>query len=206
MIKIVWVNFPTSIFSFKLVSDFLPLIAMQPYLSTDYVQAFRKGESLGFEYFFNDLYKAVYFFAFSYVKDKPTAEDIVSISFIRLWNKRTIFENEAGIRGYLYKSVYNACIRHLQQKQNRGLHNISYANQIDTTQQSYIHTIIRAETINLLHKAISHLPAQCSIVFTKLYIEGKTVAETAQEMNIAISTVKNQKARGIKLLKPKLLP
>ena len=205
MTKIAWVNFPTSIFSFKLVSDFLPLIAMQPYLSTDYVQAFQKGESLGFEYFFNDLYKAVYFFAFSYVKDKPTAEDIVSISFIRLWNKRTIFENEAGIRGYLYKYVYNACIRHIQQKQSRSLHNNSYVNQMDTVQETYIDCIIRAETINLLHKAISHLPAQCRNVFTKLFIEGKSVAETAQEMNLTISTIKNQKARGIKLLKPKML-
>ena len=172
----------------------------------DHVQSFRKGENSGFEYFFKFLYKPVYFFALRYVSENVTAEDIVSTSFIQLWNKKNIFETEAGLRAYLYKSVYNACIRHLQQKQNRGLHNISYAKQIDTTQQSYMHAIIRAETINLLHKAISHLPAQCSIVFTKLYIEGKTVAETAQEMNIAISTVKNQKARGIKLLKPKLLP
>jgi RNA polymerase sigma-70 factor (ECF subfamily) len=179
---------------------------MRPYSNNYYVEAFRNGKSSGFEYFFNILYKPVYLFAFRYVRDIATAEDIVSTSFIQLWDKKNIFETEAGIRAYLYKSVYNACIRHLQQKQSRGLHNISYAKQIDTTQQSYMHDIIRAETINLLHKAISHLPAQCSIVFTKLYIEGKTVAETAQEMNIAISTVKNQKARGIKLLKPKLLP
>src|SRR4030095_2468206 len=123
---------------------------------------------------------------------------------IRLWNKRNIFENEPGIRGYLYKSVYNACIRQLQQKQNRNRHNTSYITQIDTTEPSYIHNIIRSETIHLLHQAIAHLPAQCSKVFTKLYIEGKSVAETAQEMNLAVSTVKNQKARGIKLLKPKL--
>lgn len=174
--------------------------------SIDHVQSFRKGESSGFDYFFNNLYKPVCLFAFSYVRDKAIAEDIVSISFIHLWNKKTIFETESGIRAYLYKSIYNACIRHNQQKQSRRLHNTAYANQIDTIQQSYIHNIIRAETINFLHKAISHLPAQCSIVFTKLYIEGKTVAETAQEMNIAISTVKNQKARGIKLLKPKLFP
>jgi RNA polymerase sigma-70 factor (ECF subfamily) len=203
--KIVWVNFPTSIFSFKLVADCLPLSAMQPYQSTDYVQAFRKGESSGFEYFFNALYNAVYFFAFSYVKDKLIAEDIVSISFIRLWNKRTIFENEAGIRGYLYKSVYNASIRHIQQTQSRNLHNNSYANQMGTVQETYIDSIIRTETINLLHKAISHLPPQCRNVFTKLFIEGKSVAETAQEMNLTISTIKNQKARGIKLLKPKFL-
>ena len=82
---------------------------------------------------------------------------------------------------------------------------ISYFKQIDTTQQSYIHNIIRSETIHLLHKAIAHLPAECSKIFTKLYIEGKSITETAQEMNIAVSTVKNQKARGIKLLKPKLI-
>jgi RNA polymerase sigma-19 factor, ECF subfamily len=170
----------------------------------DYVQAFRKGEPSGFEYFFNALYKPVYFFAFRYVNDKATAEDIVSASFIRLWNKRNIFETEAGIKGYLYKSVYNACIRHLQQKQNRSRHNSSYAYQIDTTEQSYIHNIIKSETIHQLHIAITQLPAQCRKIFTKLYIEEKSVAETAQEMDLTGSTIKNQKARGIKLLKPKL--
>jgi len=178
---------------------------MQPYSNNHHIEAFQRGESSGFEYFFNTLYKSVYLFAFRYVKDKATAEDIVSISFIRLWDKKNIFETEGGIRAYLYKTVYNACIRHLQQQQNRTLHNRSYITQIDTTQQSFIHNIIKAETINNLHKAISHLPAQCKNVFTKLYIEGKTVAETAQEMTITISTVKNQKARGIKLLKSKFL-
>jgi RNA polymerase sigma-70 factor (ECF subfamily) len=84
------------------------------------------------------------------------------------------------------------------------MHNRSYITQIDTAQQSIIHTIIKAETINNLHKAISHLPAQCKNVFTNLYIEGKSVTETAQEMNLSISTIKNQKARGMKLLKAKL--
>jgi len=173
--------------------------------NTDNVQSFRNGEGSGFEYFFNALYKAVYLFAFRYVKDKATAEDIISTSFIKLWSKRNIFETEAGIRAYLYRSVYNACIRHLQQTQNRNLHNKTYITQIDTTQQSYIHDIIKAETINNLQKAISHLPEQCKKVFTKLYIEGKSVTETAQEMNLTISTIKNQKARGIKLLRPKLI-
>jgi RNA polymerase sigma-70 factor (ECF subfamily) len=177
---------------------------MQPYSNNYHIEAFRNGKSLGFEYFFSTLYKAVCLFAFHYVKDKATAEDIISNSFIRLWNKRNIFETEAGIKAYLYKSVYNACIRHLQQQQNRNMHNRSYITQIDTAQQSIIHTIIKAETINNLHKAISHLPAQCKNVFTNLYIEGKSVTETAQEMNLSISTIKNQKARGMKLLKAKL--
>jgi RNA polymerase sigma-70 factor (ECF subfamily) len=172
--------------------------------SNDYVNFFRSGREEGFEYFFNGYYKTVYFFANRYVNDKAVAEDLVSDSFIKLWDKRKIFETEAGIKAYLYRSVYNASIRWLQQKQNRNIHLISYSKQAESSAQDCIHNIIRAETIQLLHKAISHLPSQCQKVFTKLFIEGKSVSETAQEMNITISTVKNQKARGIKLLKPKL--
>jgi RNA polymerase sigma-70 factor (family 1) len=179
-------------------------VPMKSYSNSDHVQSFRNGESSGFEYFFNNLYKAVYLFAYAYVKDKATAEDIVSISFIRLWNKRQIFKNEQGIRSYLYKTVYNACIRHLQQIQNRNRLNKNYILHINTTDPSFVQNIVKAETIRLLHEAIDHLPSQCKTVFTKLYVEGKSVAETAQEMNLTISTIKNQKARGIKLLKPKL--
>jgi RNA polymerase sigma-70 factor (family 1) len=179
---------------------------MQTGKDINYVRAFQNGESSGFEFFFNTLYKPAYLFALRYINDKPAAEDIVSNSFIRLWNKHSIFETAEGIKAYLYKSVHNACIRHLQRQQSWNLHNKKYSTQIDTTQPAYIHNIIKAETINNLHEAISGLPGQCKTVFTKLYVEGKSVAETAQEMDLAISTIKNQKARGIKLLKLKLTP
>jgi RNA polymerase sigma-70 factor (ECF subfamily) len=76
----------------------------------------------------------------------------------------------------------------------------------DEFEKDCLHGMISAETVRLLYEAINELPAQCKKVFTKLYVEGKSVAEIATEMNVAVSTVKNQKARGIKLLKPKLSP
>jgi RNA polymerase sigma-70 factor (ECF subfamily) len=172
-------------------------------MAVEFLQLFKKGKEEGFNYFFNSLYKPLYFFAIRYINDKAAAEDIVSDSFIKLWDKREIFETESGIKAYLYKSVYNASIRWLQQKQNRSIHLISYSKQNEISEQGYIHNIIKAETIQFLHNAIQHLPSQCQKVFTKLFIEGKSVSETAQEMNLTISTVKNQKARGIKLLKVK---
>jgi len=72
-------------------------------------------------------------------------------------------------------------------------------------EQVYIHNIIRTETIYLLTQALNTLPERCRQVFIKLYIEEKSVKEIAAEMDTTISTVKNQQARGIKLLKPKLV-
>jgi len=55
-----------------------------------------------------------------------------------------------------------------------------------------------------LHEAIYQLPPQCRTIFLKLYIEGKSIAETADELQLTASTIRNQKARGIKLLRVKL--
>jgi len=170
------------------------------------ITAFKEGREEGFNYFFNSCYKPLYFFASRYVKDVHAAEDIITESFIKLWDKREIFETEAGIKAYLYKTVYNASVRWLQNQQRKTFHLSSYTKQNDITEQPYLNNIIKAETISNLHKAITHLPSQCRTVFTKLFIEGKSVSETAQEMNLTISTIKNQKARGIKLLKPLLSP
>jgi RNA polymerase sigma-70 factor (ECF subfamily) len=66
--------------------------------------------------------------------------------------------------------------------------------------------IIRAEFYGELYRAIHTLPPECRKIFTMLYIEGKTVRETAEELGLALSTVKTQKARGLAALKKKLRP
>ena len=74
----------------------------------------------------------------------------------------------------------------------------------DDEEKDCTENIIRAETLRQVKEAMEQLPAQCKKVFYKLYIEGKTVAETANELHLTVSTIKNQKARGIKLLKLRL--
>ena len=172
----------------------------------DFLLSFKEGEEEGFTYFFNLHYKPLFYFAGRYIKDNAAAEDIVADSFIKLWAKREIFDSESGLTGYLYRTVYHACLRSLQQEQYKNLHKKSYAGQINITEQDYINNIIKTETLHQLHGAIYKLPAQCRKVFVKLYIEGKSVSETAQEMNLTTSTIKNQKARGLKLLRPEFIP
>jgi RNA polymerase sigma-70 factor (ECF subfamily) len=67
-------------------------------LNIDPLIAFKEGREEGFTYFFNSCYKPLYFFATRYVKDSAAAEDIITDSFIKLWDKREIFETEQGIK------------------------------------------------------------------------------------------------------------
>jgi len=74
----------------------------------------------------------------------------------------------------------------------------------DAFERDCFENIIKAETLRRVKEAMEELPSECRKVFMKLFVEGKSVVEAAAELNVAVSTVKNQKARGIKLLKMKL--
>jgi len=175
-------------------------------LPIDYIQLFQLGEEQGFNHYFNTWYKQFCFFAINYTKDQVAAEDIVSDCFIKVWNKREKFTNEAMLKSYFYTSIANACTNLYRDQKKLKQHKSSLRIYIQTTELSHLHNIISAETINLLMDAINKLPPRCKEVFVKHYIEEKSQEEIAKEMNTSISTVSNQKARGIKLLKSKLTP
>ena len=170
----------------------------------DYLISFRNGEQEGFNYFFTIYYKSVYFFAVNYVKDSAAAEDIVENSFIKLWEKREQMESEAGLRGYLYKTVYHGCLRWIENEGRREKVYKVYRVSMDVDESGHIENMIKAETLRRVKEAMEELPSECRKVFMKLFVEGKSVVEAAAELNVAVSTVKNQKARGIKLLRMRL--
>lgn len=173
-------------------------------IELNYIQLFQTGEERGFDHYFKAWYKQFCFFAFNYTKDQTAAEDIVLDCFIKIWNKREKFTNEAMLKGYLYTSISNAC-KNLQRSQKRSRkHQAGFNAHIETTQLPHIHNIILTETIHLLMEEIDKLPARCKEVFIKHYIEEKTTEEIAKEMKTSVSTVSNQKARGLKLIKSKL--
>jgi RNA polymerase sigma-70 factor (ECF subfamily) len=159
---------------------------------------------IDFDSFFNSYYKAVYFFACKYVNEGSAAEDIVENSFIKLWEKREQMESEAGLRGYLYKTVYHGCLRwnSRQSMVDRRQKEIVYLS--ETVEKDCLENMIRAETLRRVKEAMEELPSECRKVFMKLFVEGKSVVEAAAELNVAVSTVKNQKARGIKILRMRL--
>ena len=175
--------------------------------STDhYIQSFQAGGESGFDYFFKAFYKPLYFFAFRFIKDEAAIEDMISDAFITVWQKREGFSHPAILKKYLYVCIRHACLRWLQDQQLHNKHKQQAVAMIEITEKCFIENIIRAELIHELNKAIHSLPPACRTIFIKLYIEGKTMKEAAIDLKLAKSTLKNQKARGIMLLKKRLLP
>ena len=137
------------------------------------------------------------------MKDTSLAEDIVSEVALKVWQKQASI-SERTLKGYFYTSIRNACISHIRKNKmvegdvDDGDHVIDPVNVLEQ--------MIETEVLHRLHAAMEKLPNQCRNVFVKMYIEGKSVAKTALEMNLSISTIKKHKQRGIKQLREQFIP
>jgi RNA polymerase sigma-70 factor (family 1) len=175
--------------------------------SLEYALSFQRGEEEGFDFFYRLLFPALCLFANRKLNNRDEAEDVVSTAFIKIWQKHSQFNDAAGIRAYLYQIVRNDCIKFYQQtaKIITMQKEISYLTTVDA-KDNIEHDIIRAEFYGELYRAINTLPPECRKIFTMLYIEGKTVREISEELGLATSTIKTQKARGLAVLKKKIRP
>jgi RNA polymerase sigma-70 factor (family 1) len=166
--------------------------------------AFRNGEEQGFNWFFRSMYPALCLFISRYIHSLPVSEEIASDCFIKVWAKREGFTSAQALKSYLYRTAYHASLRWLQQSKRTLKPGVMDIVLLQAEEKNYLENITRVETLREVQAAISLLPAACRKIFTKIYVEGKSVKETAEELMLSVSTVKSQKSRGLFLIREKL--
>ncbi|HTE26013.1 RNA polymerase sigma-70 factor [Flavitalea sp.] len=159
-----------------------------------------------FRMLFDDLYKSLCIYVFNFTHDDQVSEDIVVDTFVKLWEDYHSIRNQAAMRAWLYQVSRNKSLNWLKSRQLKHKKEEDFAKMQSSFSADISSLIIHAEAVAELHSLIDKLPVQCSRVFTKLFIEGKNIRETAVELNVSVNTVKSQKNRGLQLLRLKLRP
>ena len=158
----------------------------------------RKAFEMLYQLYYREL---VYFSSKLNVSDHE-AEDIVHDVMLNLWEGKYLFENILALRSFLYTAVRNRTLNQIK-RGNRTINDMSQYSE-DGDDNELTTGIVETEVISILDMAISRLPAECARIMQKL-LEGKSSADMAIELNLASSTVRAQKRRGLSLLK-KILP
>ncbi|MBL1408250.1 RNA polymerase sigma factor [Sphingobacterium faecale] len=164
------------------------------------------GRHTAFEYIYKEFQPALVFFAGNLLKsdDIMLAEELVQDSFLKLYQRHDNFKTFNSLKAFLYICTRNACYNHLEQQKVRQRHMQDYVYEYIDTQQSIILEMMHTETVRELLQAINTLPPQCKAVVDLLIHEDKSYAEISEILGVTVSTVKNQRARAISLLKGKI--
>lgn len=151
-----------------------------------------------FDLLFKLHYRELVYFSGIICNSIQDAEDIVHDVLLQLWESSYIFENHIALRSFLYTSTKNRTINFVK-RHNKQINDVSFLATKDNN-ESIIGAIIDAEVLSLINLAIDRLPSECAKVM-KLILQGYSSAEISVILDLAQSTVRAQKRRGLSLLR-----
>lgn len=167
------------------------------YISNADFQGFVNGNKQCLERIFKTYYRGLVIFSMRYGVRKLEAEDIVIEVIYKIWENRSEIKSSAALNTNLFLYVKNQSLNTLRDRDNRER---IITNLPKEDSQDLFYHITEQEIKSTLYESIASLPKQCQRVVL-MGLDGKTMLETAAEMNISISSVKTYKMRAIKLLK-----
>jgi RNA polymerase sigma-70 factor (family 1) len=169
----------------------------------DLVALFNRGNEKAYYGLYKELYPSIFTLANKMVNNTQEAQDICTESFVKLFQSEEKFETLQNLKAYLFTITRNACLNALkrQEKHSLGHKELQY---LMENKDDIFKNEVEADLIGMVYAAIENLPEKCRNIF-KMTLMGYTPEEIAGHYNISISTVRNQKARGVKLLRIALL-
>lgn len=142
----------------------------------------------------------LYRFAFSFVKDRQVAEEVISDVFISLWGNRLKLPEIENLKVYLYISVKNRCIKYLSRNKSRLYFSIDdlFLQHVAGTARSPEEMMVSQEILRSIEAAIDALPPKCKVIFRMVREDGLKYKDIAQILNISVKTIDAQMAIATK--------
>jgi RNA polymerase sigma-70 factor (family 1) len=174
------------------------MLIPQPGSGTGHSHADASGS---FATLFKQFYSPLVYFARKLISDSLVAEDIVTEIFLKFWQRQDHFPCHKAIRAFLYVSTRNACLNHLEQVRHQARAKQTLRAISDENVDSVLNEISRAEVLREVFDLVESLPVQCRKIVLMSYVAGLTNRQIARRLQLSVHTVRNQKVRGIQLMR-----
>ena len=148
--------------------------------------------------------------AYRYVRDRETAEDLVSDSFMTFWEMHETLPADINVPAYILTSVKNRCLNHLNaqiRKAEQDMHStLPRRLQADVRSLSACDPdLLFSEEIRaILKQAVRKMPKMTRSVFLLSRIRNMTYSEIAAELGISVSHVNFEIRRALNLMRSEL--
>jgi RNA polymerase sigma-70 factor (ECF subfamily) len=161
------------------------------------------GDRRSLEKLFERYYQRLCRFAFQLLGDRETCEEVVSDSFVELWQKREKLEITTSVRAYLFAIVrYQS---YAEGKRTGNLVQMEELNEVDSIDlDSPERHYLKGELNDKIEQAIQQLPPQCQLIYRLHKKQGLKYKEVAATLNLSVKTVENHMGRALKLIKEAL--
>ena len=167
-------------------------------ISERHFQQFITGDEKSFESIFCQYYKTLVSYAMRHDLELMEAEDVVLEIFHHIWQIRKELKSPAALHSLLFTATKNRTLNVARNLKNRQkLISENFPLKEEEESQDYL---MEEEMSRLLNEAINQLPKQCEQVIIGI-LEGKSLQEIADNMQISVNSAKTYKLRAIQSLR-----
>ncbi len=164
----------------------------------------KAGELSSYEVLFKKYYRALYRFAFSYVRDAIVSEEIAQEVFLYIWEKRDKIQIQTTLKTYLYSAVKNKSLNYLKLELPKQQATADISEVMLSVNNTKLDESENEKLKVYIQKAIDSLPKKCRRIFVLSRNAGLTYEEIAKELDLSKKTVENQMGIALKKLRESL--
>jgi RNA polymerase sigma-70 factor (family 1) len=160
----------------------------------------KAGMASAFDTLFGIYSLKLYYFAFSILKLKEDAEDVVQHTFFKVWEKRESINGDLVFKSFLFTIAYNVTVDILRAR----LKEKGYRESILLKASSGYNLEERIEFGDLLdrvHRIVQDLPPRKREIYQLSRINHLTYSEIAEKLNISVKTVENGIGYSLRYIK-----
>ncbi len=162
------------------------------------IRRIREGDLKEFETLFRSSYASLVKYALTIIKDHDTAEEIVQELFYKIWQNKEKIKIESSINGYLFRSVHNRCLHHIEHLKVVERHEKEMSYNPDTEAESPAELLQYKELQAKIARTIEKLPENCAKIFCMNRFDGLKYSEIAEKLSISVKTVEANMGRALK--------
>ena len=153
-----------------------------------------------FETIFREHYNTLANYAYSILKNKENAEDVVQDVFVKLWQNTPDVVSTPQVKFYLLTATKNNCISLLRKESGKFF-----------VQPEDVHLTASAaleparggheDLSSLIDRALATLPPQCLVIFRMSRFGKLTYQQIADELGLSVKTVENQVGKALRIMR-----
>ncbi len=172
------------------------------------VRSARDGDRDAFMTIVATYQRKVFMLAYSILRDREDALDIVQETFLRFYRKADLYREGNSFQGWLLRIAKNLCIDHYRKntRRRRELESPKSLDDLDVPASPDPTVSGAGEMREVTARCIDRLAGRQRLVFVLRHVDELQFNEISETMNISLGTVKSLHFKAVRNLRKWLVP
>jgi RNA polymerase sigma-70 factor (family 1) len=179
-------------------------LSYHTYTDVELVELLKGGDVDSYTEIYNRYKGVLYRHAFKRLKNQHEADDILQDIFTNLWIKRSTFDPQNNLGGYLYVSLRNKILNIIAHKAIHQTYEGKFQQIVDEGTAITDHRVRLSLLKEMIESEVSSLPSKMKEIFEYSRNDHLSHRQIAEKLNISEKTVRNQINNALKILRNKL--